>query len=90
MTHRHDAPPRFATRLRLDDEIDDDDDDESGDDDEESDDDDEDSDDDDEDEEDEETETWQVSVVRPIPLKGASGLTSGIDLPRLAGIYQLS
>ncbi len=69
MTHSHDAPPLFTTRFHLDDDFDDDDDEESGDDDEESGEDDEDSDeDDDEDDGDEETETWQVSVVRPIPL----------------------
>lgn len=40
---------------------------------------------DDEEEDDEEEETWQV-FRGSIPLKGASSLTSGIELPRLAGI----
>jgi hypothetical protein len=30
------------------------------------------------------------SARDPIPLKGGSGLTSGIELPRLTGICQLS
>ena len=79
MTHRPSSCRALASLFRVDDDVDDDvdEDDEFGDDD----------DDDDEDEEegdDEETETWQVS------LKGGSGLTSGIELPRLTGIYQLS
>jgi hypothetical protein len=44
---------------------------------------------DDEDEEDEEEETWQVRHVT-IPLKATAGLTSGIELPRLAEIFQPS
>jgi hypothetical protein len=70
----------FLTNIfRVDDDVDDDvdEDDDFGDDDDE--------DDEDEDEgDDEEPETWQVS------LKGGPGLTSGIELPRLAGICQLS
>jgi hypothetical protein len=82
MTHRPLvlAAREFLTNIfRIDDDVDDDvdDDDDFGDDDDE--------DDEDEDEgDDEEPETWQVS------LKGGPGLTSGIELPRLAGICQLS
>ena len=66
MTYSRDAPPFFTTAFHLDDDFDNDFDDDE---DEESDDEDEESDeDDDEDDGDEETETWQVSVVRPIPL----------------------
>jgi hypothetical protein len=46
-------------------------------------------DDEDEDDEEEEEETWQVRFSG-IPLKGACGLTSGIELPRLAEIFQPS
>jgi hypothetical protein len=45
--------------------------------------------DEDEDDDEEDEETWQVRF-RGIPLKGASGLTSGIELPRLAEIFQPS
>ena len=80
MTHRPLVLAEFLTNIfRVDDDVDDDvdEDDDFGDDDDE--------DDEDEDEgDDEETETWQVS------LKGGPGLTSGIELPRLAGICQLS
>ena len=79
MTHRPVVPEFLTNLFRVDDDVDDDvdEDDDFGDDDDE--------DDDDEDEgDDEETETWQVS------LKGGPGLTSGIELPRLAGICQLS
>ena len=44
---------------------------------------------DDDDVDDDEPETWQVSEPTRFPLKGGSGLTSGIELPRLAGIFQL-
>jgi hypothetical protein len=81
------VPRVFTTRFHLDDDLDDEEDDEDDDPDDE----DEDShEDDDDDEDDEDEETWQVSVVTRIPLKGASGLTSGNDLPRLAGICQLN
>jgi len=85
MTHRHLVLHFLTNIFRVDDDVDDDidEDDDFGDDDDE--------DDEDEDEgDDEETETWQVSPVDPIPLKGGPGLTSGIELPRLAGICQLS
>lgn len=79
------ARPVSTTRFHLDDDIEEEEEeDDLGDEDEESD------EDDDEDEDDEDEETWQVSVITRIPLKGASGLTSGIDLPRLAGICQLN
>jgi hypothetical protein len=83
MTDRH-LVVQFLTNLfRVDDDDVDDDVDEDDDFDDE--------DDEDEDEgDDEETETWQVSPTDPIPLKAGSGLTSGIELPRLAGICQLS
>ena len=51
--------------------------------------DDENEDDEDEEEDDDEPETWQVQAAGAIPLKGASCLTSGIELPSLAGIFQL-
>jgi hypothetical protein len=77
MTHRPVVLEFLTNLFHVDDDVDDDDDDDFGDDDDE--------DDEDEDEgDDEETETWQVS------LKGGPGLTSGIELPRLAGICQLS
>jgi len=66
-----------------------DDDDLEDDDDPEDEDDDENEDDEDEEEDGDEPETWQVQAAGSIPLKGASSLTSGIELPRLAGIFQL-
>ena len=76
-------PLVFTKPLRVDDDdVDDEDDLEDEDDDETGDDDDEDGDED-------EPETWQVSPRSRFPLKGASCLTSGIELPRLAGIFQL-
>ena len=73
----------FTEPLRVDDDdLDDEDDPEDEDDDENE-------DDEDEDEDGDEPETWQVQSSGPIPLKGASCLTSGIELPRLAGIFQL-
>jgi hypothetical protein len=86
MMHSQLDPRLFTNLFRLDDELDEDvdDDDEFGDDDDDS------SEDDEEDDDEEETETWQVSFAATIPLKGGPGLTSGIELPRLAGICQLS
>ena len=46
--------------------------------------------DDDDEDDDEEEETWQVVAAQQFPLKGGSSLTSGIDLPRLAEIFQPS
>jgi len=83
MIERDVLPLVFTKPLRVDDDDVDDEDDLEDDDDENGDDEDEDGDDD-------EPETWQVSPTEPIPLKGASCLTSGIELPRLAGIFQLS
>ena len=75
----------FTEPLRVDDdELDDEDDPEDEDDDETEDDEDE-----EEEEDGDEPETWQVQAAGSIPLKGASSLTSGIELPRLAGIFQL-
>jgi hypothetical protein len=75
--------PILTETLRLDDDdVDDDDDIEDEDDDE-------DGDDEDQEGDDDEPETWQVSEPTRFPLKGGSGLTSGIELPRLAGIFQL-
>ena len=80
MTASHLVLPLFTNFFRVDDDVDDvddDDDDDFGDDDD-------DPDEDEEEGDDEEPETWQVS------LKGGLGLTSGIELPRLTGICQLS
>ena len=84
MIDRDAIPQVFTKPLRVDDDDDledeDDFEDEDGD---------EDGDDEDEEEDGDEPETWQVAFADPIPLKGASCLTSGIELPRLAGIFQL-
>jgi hypothetical protein len=73
----------FTARFDLDDDVDDepDDDDDDFDDGEEE--------GDEEDDEDEETETWQVGAG-PLPLKAGLSLTSGVELPRLTPIFQLS
>ena len=83
MIDRDALPQVFTEFLRVDDDdlddeddLEDEDDDESGDE-------------EDEEGDDDEPETWQVSSASPIPLKGASCLTSGIELPRLTGIFQL-
>ena len=82
MIGRHALSELFTEPLRVDDDdLDDDDDPEDEDDDNE--------DDEDEEEDGDEPETWQVRPAGSIPLKGASCLTSGIELPRLAGIFQL-
>ncbi len=87
MIGRHARPELFTEPLRVDDDdLDDEDDPEDEDDDDNDDDED---DDEDEEEDSDEPETWQVQSAGAIPLKGASGLTSGIELPRLAGIFQL-
>ena len=76
-------PELFTEPLRVDDDdLDDEDDPEDEDDDDNE-------DDEDEEEDGDEPETWQVCSAGSIPLKGASCLTSGIELPRLAGIFQL-
>jgi hypothetical protein len=82
MTHSTLVLQLLTSPFRVDDDIDEDVDDEDdfGDDDD-------DSEDDDEEGDDEEIETWQVSSRS---LKGGPSLTSGIELPRLTGIYQLS
>ena len=83
MIERDAFPLVFTKPLRVDDDdVDDEDDLEDENDDENGDDEDEEGDDD-------EPETWQVSPPGRFPLKGASCLTSGIELPRLAGIFQL-
>ena len=82
----------LTNRYEVDDQDDDDldeDDEDLEDDDARGDDDDEDSEDEDDEDDEEEEETWQVHFTG-IPLKGASGLTSGIELPRLAEIFQPS
>jgi len=77
------------TRFDLDDDVSDDPD-EDDDFDEDDPDDDEEDEEEDEEPEDDDVETWQVSVRRRIPLNVGLRLTSGIKLPRLARISQLS